>query len=76
MDDSIYDAVLSAMDDAEEMDGVEGKAYLDLMTAIAKEALSRRAVYARQMATDAAALAAEYEAEAESKASEIKMEGF
>ena len=65
MDDSIYDAVLAAMDDAEAMGGPEGGAYLDLMLAISREALSRRAVYARRLADEAASVAVACESDAE-----------
>ena len=37
----IYKNVLEAMQDAEELDGVEGQDYLDLMEAIRREAVER-----------------------------------
>jgi hypothetical protein len=37
----IYRNVLEAMQDAEELDGVEGQDYLDLMEAIRREAVER-----------------------------------
>ena len=47
--DQIYNNVLLAMQDAEEIEGVEGVAYLDLMEAIRHEAQKRFDNYADTM---------------------------
>lgn len=46
----VFDEVLAAMQDAEELGGPTGEAYLDLMQAIIDEASMRRQSYAEILA--------------------------
>jgi hypothetical protein len=45
----IFKNVLDAMQDAEEIDGVEGMDYIELMASISAEARTRISIYALEM---------------------------